>query len=47
MLEIKYISLFNYKIDLIFTYFNVEVNIMNERIVTGVVVDVGIGVYQK
>ena len=34
----------------LFTYFNVEVNIMNERIVTGVVVDAGhggIGVSQK
>ena len=33
-----------------FTYFNVEVNIMNERIVTGVVVDAGhggIGLSQK
>ena len=27
----------------IFTYFNVEVNIMNERRVTGVVVDAGHG----
>ena len=34
----------------LFTYFNVEVNIMNERRVTGVVVDAGhggIGVSQK
>ena len=33
-----------------FTYFNVEVNIMNERRITGVVVDAGhgkIGVSQK
>ena len=38
----KYFWLSSSKIGL-FTYFNVEVNIMNERRVTGVVVDAGHG----
>ena len=46
---IEFITYFSSKIGL-FTYFNVEVNIMNERRVIGVVVDAGhggIGLSQK